>query len=92
LLAQHAASTVLGKTWRMLRTRRRFLLERAAAVTVIMGVRRWLLATRCRARAHAKLELLAKDAKQVHRPSRHSTPGGLRLARSAVGACEQGRG
>jgi hypothetical protein len=56
---------MLGKTWRMVRTRRQYLRERDAALTVIMGVRRWLLRVRCNRRKQQALEALARDAKKV---------------------------
>jgi hypothetical protein len=65
LLTQHHASRMLGKTWRMVRTRRQYLRERDAAITVIMGVRRWLLRARCNRRKKQALEALARDAKKV---------------------------
>lgn len=65
LLVQHHASRTVGKTWRMVRTRRQYLRERDAALTVIMGVRRWLLRARCNRRKQQALQALARDAKKV---------------------------
>ena len=81
LLAQHHASRTVGKTWRMVRTRRQYLRERDAALTVIMGVRRWLLRARCNRRKQQALEAQALDAKKVVTP-RHAaaSPYGFRWA------------
>ena len=67
LLLRHVASKILGATWRMVVARRAFARQRAAATTVNMAVRRWLLRIKWADEERRRLAEEVRDTRALDR-------------------------